>query len=192
MATIRIISSTTFRSGTLFKVAVFMADDTNAALTGETVTYAIRRSDGKWWDAVDVAWENAKVNNATTEISAVDLQGVYESDELSHEDMDPGLAEANWYIEVTNGTVTETRVLSMRHDLLSAPVGDTVVADPVVTLTDLWRALKVVLTHNHRVDDSTKQLIHYQEDGTTPALTFDLKDAAGNASVREPFERQRV
>jgi len=45
------------------------------------------------------------------------------------------------------------------------------------------------LTNRDKIDVNTNTLIRYDDDGTTPIETFDLKDAAGNPSSTEVFEK---
>lgn len=42
------------------------------------------------------------------------------------------------------------------------------------------------------IDESSKQMIFYEDDNTTEIVRYDLKDRDGNASIDEIFERRRV
>lgn len=76
--------------------------------------------------------------------------------------------------------------------------GDPVYATTEITQTDLTtvggvlRLLATAAFGNQIIDDSTKTLKLYNSTGTDVVLEFDLQDAAGLASVREPFRRIRT
>ena len=76
--------------------------------------------------------------------------------------------------------------------------GDPVYATTEITASDLntvggvLRLLAVAAFSDQVIDDSTKTLKLYNSTGTDVVLEFDLQDAAGLASVREPFRRIRT
>ena len=199
MSSIQIISPQTRKPGVSTRVEAFCLGDTGSPETGRTVTYALYHSGtGEWWDNVGLVWGVGKTANAMAQIGAVDLPGVYAS-EFDHHNLDPGDGESYYYLEVTNtnsagnpAAPTDAKVLEFRHDLASLPVADGPVANPILTLSDLFQALMVYMTQNRVIDDNAKTLTFMQQDGVTPAMVFDLKDAGDAPSVREVFKTERI
>ena len=62
------------------------------------------------------------------------------------------------------------------------------------TLTPIYAlcsAIKGFLFGRQKIDDTTKEMIAYDEDNTTELVRFDLKDQDGNASSTAVFDRIR-
>lgn len=202
MSSIKIASSSEWRSGAAFRLEAMCRDDNGAAQTGRTVTYALQNnSGGQWWNAAGGVWAGAKVNNPMAQVDAVNLPGLYAT-ALSHTALDPANLEGQYTLEVTNtnggGTPaapTDLGTVRLRYDLWSMKISDAVIPDVIpkhiVYLRHLFKALKVVLTHNRKLDDVTKEEKFFAEDGTTVVMSYDLEDAAGNSSVREVFQKKR-
>lgn len=195
MATVTIVSPKTALNGDTIAICAITRTDAEAVDIGRTCTIAIYDPGGAvWWDEAGGAWGAAKVDNPMTEVNDADLPGLHRFD-FNHGTAGSATVNPSYFVEVTSdeaASPTDIIVLEMRHSLLSQVISDAVVADPVNTLGELLLALKVVHTHNQVLDDTDKRLIFYREDGVATAMEFDLKDAAGAASVREPFEKERV
>lgn len=170
-----------------YRVAVEAVDESSAANTGLVLTVKVQNvGTSKWWDADTGTWVVPVDSAPATEVDAVNLPGLYE---LVVDLTDEG--ECDLRVHVSVGTDTCTWVVNVRHSLNTLPVAGGAVADPVETLGDLLTLLRTVYSHNQIVSDALKQLIYLQEDGETPALAFDLKDASGSPSAREVFEMTR-
>tara|TARA_Y100000593_G_C4262158_1_gene312792 strand:- start:158 stop:586 length:429 start_codon:yes stop_codon:yes gene_type:complete len=50
---------------------------------------------------------------------------------------------------------------------------------------------RYIHTGRWKINESTKQMIFYEDDNTTEIAKFDLLDKSGNGSVTEIFERRR-
>lgn len=70
-------------------------------------------------------------------------------------------------------------------------LGDTLGAQLVALQADVT-LLKKVARGRWKIDDVLNQMIFYDDDGTTPLLTFDLKDINGLPSSVNVFERVLV
>lgn len=90
--------------------------------------------------------------------------------------------------------------ITVQHAATSASLsasGDLVSESSEITLSDLGTVggvLRLLATQafcNQVIDDTTKTLKLYNSGGTDVVLTFNLQDAAGLASVREPFRKLR-
>jgi len=58
-----------------------------------------------------------------------------------------------------------------------------------VTVGGYLRLVKHVICNRLLIDENTNTMTHYEDDGVTPAIVFDLKDETGVGTVTEPFER---
>lgn len=198
MSSIKFIGRTNIRTTSEFQLAAMCRDDAGAAQGGRTVTYALRNADGEWWDDDQQLWVADKTANPMSEPEAVDMVGVYTAT-LDHNQLSPGRDEMELLCEVLStgagNDPTDIVVLSIEHDLMTLPLDDdSYDTDPMdypARLVDLWRSLKALFTQSNKIDDVTKTMVVYHEDGTSPAMTFDLEDATGQPSVREIFRRIR-
>ena len=193
MAAVEILTPEQVNVGGVIRLVARATNDAGAPDPDRTVTYAIYApATGLWWNATNVAWEAARVENALPAVVAFD--GIY-TVALIHADLSPGENAGDWLVEVTSDAVGSPRACSaifVRHTATSAPIVDNTVADPPDTVVEILRALRYFLVGERQVDDTSKRLIFYRDDGETVAMSFDLSDAAGQASVREVFHRVRV
>jgi len=206
MATIRLLGPATIRPGETFTVSALCRDDSDEPEAGLVVSCAIRRvSDGQWWDASLSIWDVVKTLVTMPAVDAADLPGVY-STEFTHEDLDPGKDESDYFIEVTSDAVgapsnpRDIIFVQAWFDLKTLKIGDNQVADPVlpsplVTTFDLLRALKALLVQDTQLDDESKTLKVFDENGAVGAnvvAEFNVSDAAGFPSIREVMRRYRT
>ena len=54
------------------------------------------------------------------------------------------------------------------------------------------RLTRLMTSGRWQIDDTTNQMIFYEENGTTEIMRFDLKDRTGAASFTEVFDRTKV
>lgn len=197
MSTVNFTSGTKFRVGDTVEIAIMARNDAGMPDTGVTCNLAIRRqSDSFWWDQVGINWQAAKIQNIMTQVS-VDLPGSYRL-AVSLGQLFPTDLEATLYLEAQSdgpgapANPTEIQTVSIEHGLNTLLVNDDIIANPAVTLGDVLRALRAFLTGDSQLDDTSKQLVYFEDDGVTPMLRFDVTDAAAQPSVREVFKRVRV
>lgn len=191
MATIDILVPESAQVADTLRVVAFIKNDLGAPVDAATVTYALYDlATDQWWDAIDLAWEAVRVENATAQPGPA---GVYAAP-VDLASANPAATAREWLVFVTCDApaLQGARPISLRHGLSTFPVADAAVPANVTTLGALLTLLRVVHSHDQSVDDIAKQLVFFRADGQAAALRFDLKDAAGNASVREPFRRERA
>lgn len=197
MSSVTFINHKQFAPGGTIYIAVMCRDDDGVpqpALVPTPACVVYNLVSGKWWNNTALEWGDLPVDNEMVELDAANLPGVYALT-FDHEAMDPAMNERDYIFKVTSsavGSPQDTIVISTRHTLETLKVLDGAVADPVETLAGLWRLLKIVFSHNSKLDDVQKREIFYREDGETSAMEFGLYDADGIPSTREPFERRRV
>lgn len=196
MATTEIINKNFVEPTGNFRVAVLCKDDTGAVNSGLSPIFLLYRFlDGKWWNETNEAWEGAVVVNSLTEVDAAQIPGVY-SAAISMNNVTPNFSLTDMVLYVQDDAVAPTSfsagILHPVWGFLSAGVFDTEIANPVDTFPKLLTALRAFLTHNQEINDDNKQLVIYKENGEDPAIAFNLKDAAGLPSGREPFSKERV
>lgn len=162
-----------------------------------------RASDGYFWDPSVPEWVETFAGGTSPGTSlavrALDLFTAAQY-EVAHSVLDPELGELTLHVifvgpDGSGGflaeEVEEIRIRSAgAQTQIGTPDGG-VVADPVQSWGDLFYALKVFLTHNRLIHDADKQEQFMQADGTTVAMSFDLKDAGDLPSVREVFKKTR-
>tara|TARA_Y100001963_G_scaffold153008_1_gene238885 strand:+ start:94 stop:720 length:627 start_codon:yes stop_codon:yes gene_type:complete len=90
--------------------------------------------------------------------------------------------------------ISAQQAVVVEYDLRDMPVADAAFAagDVVSKLSQLLSVLKLVHYNTQEVNDLNKRLVHYKNDGQTPGLSFNLKDAQGNLSAREVFKKELV
>lgn len=189
---IEILSDSIQHNDRTWRLVAASVDNNGELETGRVLTAAIFRLEGElWWDKSTQTWEAARVENAMTETA---LEGVHALS-LEGSDLSPTGAEYDLVVLVTVDDPPDhyhLHAVHLRNSPASFPVADEEVPNQITTVSQLFNALAAMVANNMKVDDSTKQLIIYQSDGETPALTFDLKDAAGLPSTLEPFIRART
>ena len=191
MATLEILTPEVVLVGSTLRVVAFVKNNLGAPVDTSTLTYALfDLTTNRWWDATDEAWEVNRVENA---MALLDPAGIYSAD-VDVVTANPATLAKEWLVFVTcdNPALQSARGLSLRHSLMTQPVADAAIPADVSTLSDLLTLLRATFSHDQIVDDTTKRLIIYQADGVTPAIQFNLKDAAGTATTREPFQLIRV
>jgi hypothetical protein len=139
-----------------------------------------------WWNQNTGSWQAIRVENDMAEHP--DLSGVYTIE------LDPAVLgdgdELDVLVLVSSGDAAEARALvHLRHSARSQPVIDRALTAAPATRAELDSLLAAFFGGSVVVDDSEKKLIVYQSDGVTPCIEFNLKDAAGNPSTMEPFQR---
>ncbi len=144
-------------------------------------------------------WNGAgyQANTITLNMTAADTDAyVYTGLTLSTTAEEVFLLKASVSNPAGNGvnppTVSARQVLRSTFSLSHHPVADTAfgVGDVVDTLGELLSVLKLVNYNNQEINDLSKRLIHYKNDGVTPGMEFNLKDAQGNLSAREVFKKE--
>lgn len=175
-----------------WRLVAASVDNDGELESGRSLTAAIMRiSDGLWWDNSTETWGAVRVENAMVE---TDLSGLHAL-AFSGAAMSPTGAEYELAAVVTIDDPPahyHVHCVNLRSSLGSFPIEDEAAPSQITTVAQLFNALAAMVANNMKVDDSTKQLIIYQSDGETPAITFDLKDAAGLPSTLEPFSRART
>lgn len=171
------------------------ASRSGGALTsdGTGLTLALYdQSQSKWWDpesGVAGAWVVGRVEIDMTEDAG--LSGLY-SVELDMTVLVP-TGERDLLAIITSGDSQDAiSLVSFRHNLRSHPIEDEAAPHPLAKLSQVLNLLAASLNNNSITDDNDKRFKILQSDGETVAAQFDLTDAAGNASTREPFARTRV
>lgn len=189
---IEILSDSIQHNDRTWRLTAATVDNSGELESGRTLTAAIMRlEDELWWDNSTQTWEAARVENAMTETA---LEGVHAL-ALVGSDLSPTGAEYDLVVVVTVDDPPghhHPHAVHLRSSQGSFPISDETAPAQITTVSELFNALAAMVANNMKVDDSTKQLIIYQSDGETPALTFDLKDAAGLPSTLEPFSRART
>lgn len=137
-----------------------------------------------WWNETLTIWQAGREENVMTEAAVL---GVY-SAALTASLMAP--TEADVVVLVTSTDSAEAEALfALRHSMRSLPVQDLVLSAHPTTAAQVLALQACALGGNMVVDDEAKQLVMYQQDGATVLAAFDLKDAAGNPTGAEPFQR---
>ena len=150
------------------------------------------RGQAKWWNAVGVVWQGAKVANPTVAVDAANLVGAYEFS-LDLDTM--AVKESELFIEVTRADTGDDgmHMVYVRHEGLTGIIADGgAVADPVSTLEDLFHMLRVVHTHDQVLNNADKKLQFLESDDAAVAMEFDCTDAQNVPTVREVFKKARV
>ena len=197
MATVNFVSPNLMRvRDTVMRFAIAARDGAGALDTGLACTCAVQRtSDSKWWNVAGGTWDVALVANPMTEVSAVDLPGLYEL-VLNYTTLFPAGVNAEYTLRLigSDGVVTaqDVQVVRVNHWLDSHIINDDAVTNPLADLGELLRVLRAFFGNDQMLDDADKKLILFADDGTTPLVEFDTTDAAGIASVREIFQMERV
>ena len=170
-----------------YRLAVLVRDSLGAPTAAAVVLISVQDvNTSKWWDNATGTWVVAFGSVAAIEVDDTNLIGLYER----LIDVE-GLGETDLRCQATYDGVTLSWVVQVRHTLTTQVVANGEVATPVATLADLLQLLKAVYSHDQILDDATKQCIIMQEDGVTPAISFDMQDATGAASAREVFKLLR-
>jgi hypothetical protein len=175
-----------------WRLVAATVDNSGQRRNGRALTAAIfKLEDETWWNATTNAWQAIRVENDMTETALVGLHTLV----LDGTELSPTGAELNLVVEVTIDDPaghSHIHCVHLRNSLGSFPIEDEAAPSAITTVAQLFNALAAVVANNMFIDDSAKQLIIYQSDGETAALTFDLKDAAGLPSTLEPFIRTRA
>jgi len=200
MATIsklEITTSLVHEPGATETIAAFYSAN-GIGVPAETVKLRIQRaSDSLWWDFGTSSWEVWVNNLVLTELDAVNLPGLYSASlDWAALSPVPG-AEGDFNVFVyVSAVADDAGVLKLRQGLSTLAVNDGVVptpaASPNLTLAELLTALMVYVRNNQQINDAAKQHVFFSADGVTPAMAFDTLDAAGLATTREVFKKERV
>lgn len=105
----------------------------------------------------------------------------YGGNESYAEDITKTVLEEPLIDHVTTGSLAET-VTMIKADTASIMVSESAIVILLDTLLKYQR-------NRTKIDTTHAQLIIYDDDGTTPLTTFDLKDFNGMPSVQEVCER---
>lgn len=181
--------SNRIQTGAVEPIQVYVIDRSGNPLTGATDLFVrVRRgSDGDMldWDNMTfdpTAW--TRLDEPLVEVDVATVPGVYE--------VTGGLDTG----AITNPNADDDLLVTPLQDpgtdaVLPAPgelrIGQWV--DDLVAAFVLAQKLDKVDSGRWKIDTVTHQMTYYDTDGTTPLLTFDLKNAAGNPSSSVVFER---
>lgn len=99
-----------------------------------------------------------------------------------------GSASATYCLRVVRPAVLE-RLSEAGQDVDNT---DTITSADLNTVGGVLRLLATLGYSNQIIDDITKSQKIYATNGTAVVLEFDLQDAAGLATVREPFRKLRA
>lgn len=93
---------------------------------------------------------------------------------------------------IANQTISAHQAIEVSYDISDVPVPDSAFAagDVVTKFDELLAVLKLTHFNNQEIDDLTKRLVHFKNDGVTSGLRYNLKDAQGNLSAREVFKKE--
>jgi len=105
----------------------------------------------------------------------------YGGNESYAEDITKTVLEEPLVAHATSGSLAES-VAMIKADTASIMVSETAVVILLDTILKYQR-------NRTRIDTANAQLVIYDDDGTTPLTTFDLKDFNGMPSVQEVCER---
>ena len=105
----------------------------------------------------------------------------YGGNESYVEDITKSVLEEPLVYHATTGSLAES-VAMIKADTASIMVSETAIVILLDTILKYQR-------NRTRIDTANAQLVIYDDDGTTPLTTFDLKDFNGMPSVQEVCER---
>lgn len=105
----------------------------------------------------------------------------YGGNESYVEDITKSVLEEPLVTHATSGSLAE-QVAMIKADTASILVSESAIVIMLDTLLKYQR-------NRTRIDTTNAQLVIYDDDGTTPLTTFDLKDFNGMPSVQEVCER---
>lgn len=96
-----------------------------------------------------------------------------------------------------SGAVDDIRVLNNDSDSLATTLATLATTAAVTALSTVATLARKLLTNRQKVDESLQQQIVYDDDKTTPLLTFNLKDkfgvgTSGNMAATDVHERNPV
>jgi hypothetical protein len=193
---IEFISAPRFYSDEDVRIVVLVRGSTGSPTADTEPHIAIRRlEDGFYWSGAVSAFVVGYNLNLMVQVNDTDALGVYE---FTHADINQNVAEQLLVLVYPRaGDYDDTgryyQSITLSLGVADTPVLDTILGDAAITtLAQLLTVLKVTHANKQKIDDLTKKLLFYNDQGNAVALSFDLKDAAGNASAREVFAKERT
>jgi hypothetical protein len=131
-----------------------------------------------------------KIDAIETKVQADSRQALLIAEHDATQSSLAGLNDFNPALDVV-ANVTLVDTVTTNTDMRGTDGANTVVPDNanIIAAATQSTLARKHLTNRDKIDTTANTLIRYDDDGTTPLVTFDLKDGDGGASSTQIFEK---